>query len=155
MNCRNQKINFLNLMSLIIQSWLITNLKHIEFNLNIAETTFRELSVHHAHVKNSGNSCVATCLIHRSFKARGSPGLVRRVHMWWPHTFWKQFLCLVLIFQQLRWFYAIFDACNDMKSSTLFQRHALSSSLWSLSPLRHIASKNSPLSSEMQSDLVI
>ena len=42
-----------------------------------------------------------------------------------------------------------------MKSSTLFQRHALSSSLWSVSPLKHVASKDSPLSSEMQSDLVI
>ncbi len=32
-----------------------SKLKYIEFNLNIAETTSRELCVHQSHVKNSGN----------------------------------------------------------------------------------------------------
>ena len=47
-----------------------------------------------------------------------------------------------------------FDACNNTNSSTSSQRHALSTSLCSLSPLKHVPCKNSPLWSEMHSDLM-
>ena len=47
-----------------------------------------------------------------------------------------------------------FYACNNTNSTTSFHRHALSTSLCSLSPLKHVACKNSPLWSEMHSDLM-
>ena len=47
-----------------------------------------------------------------------------------------------------------FDTCNKTNSSSSFQRHALSTSLCSVSPLKYLPCKNSPLWSEMHSDLM-
>ena len=45
-------------------------LKYIEFNLNITKTTFRELCVHHPHVRNS----VTHALRHVQYTGHSKPG---------------------------------------------------------------------------------